>query len=52
MCNVAVKKQQCNSLKFTIFKKKTKEKVKDCFKDDLFMLFGKKRYYLLVKIIE
>jgi hypothetical protein len=33
LCNVAVKKQHCNSLKFAILGKETKEKVKCCFKD-------------------
>ena len=33
MYSVAVKKQYGNSLKFAILKKKTKEKVKYCFKD-------------------
>ena len=33
MCNIAIKKQHCNSLKFAILRKKTKEKVKCCFKD-------------------
>jgi hypothetical protein len=33
MCSVTVKKQHCNSLKFAILEKETKEKVKYCFKD-------------------
>ena len=36
MCSVAVKKQHYNSLKFAILKKKTKEKIICCFKDQSF----------------
>jgi hypothetical protein len=33
MCSVVVKMQHCNSLKFAILEKETKEKVKCYFKD-------------------
>ena len=36
MCSVEVKKQHCNSLKYAILIKKTKETVKYCFKDRSF----------------
>jgi hypothetical protein len=52
MCSIAFKKQHCNSLKFAILKKKTKKKkLNVVLKTALFMLFGNKRYYPLVKII-
>jgi hypothetical protein len=43
MCSVTVKKQHCNSLKFAILGKETKEKVKCCFKDcSFYAIWGQK----------
>ena len=50
MCSVAVKKQHCNSLKFAILKKETKEKVKCCFKDcSLYAIWEEKLLCILKK---
>jgi hypothetical protein len=50
MCNVAVKKQHYDSLKFAFLEKETKKKKLNLvLKTFLFMLFGKKHYCPLAK---